>query len=141
MAQSRSEEDNILLEVKNLSVEFVTDGVRQPTVTDVSFHLKKGELLSLVGESGCGKSISCLSLARLLPSAARIVSGEIILHTEQGDVDILKLPPKDLRKIRGGEMADRIGGFTAVKLYGTVDEYRAVLDSHGRVWCMAKVKR
>ncbi len=105
MAQSRSEEDNILLEVKNLSVEFVTDGVRQPTVTDVSFHLKKGELLSLVGESGCGKSISCLSLARLLPSAARIVSGEIILHTEQGDVDILKLPPKDLRKIRGGEIA------------------------------------
>lgn len=66
-----------LLSVKHLSVEFQTDGVRQPTVTDVSFHLNKGELLSLVGESGCGKSVSCLSLSRLLPPVARITDGEI----------------------------------------------------------------
>lgn len=103
MPQNGSE--NLLLEVKHLSVEFVMDGVRQPTVTDVSFHLNRGELLSLVGESGCGKSISCLSLAQLLPPAAKIVSGEIILHTKQGAVDILKLPPRELRKIRGGEIA------------------------------------
>lgn len=103
MPQTKSE--NVLLEVKHLSVEFVMDGVRQPTVTDVSFHLHRGELLSLVGESGCGKSISCLSLAQLLPSAAKIVSGEIILHTQHGPVDILKLPPRELRRIRGGEIA------------------------------------
>ena len=56
-----------LLEVKGLTIEFVSDGVWQPTVTDVSFDLEPGELLALVGESGCGKSVSCMSLARLLP--------------------------------------------------------------------------
>jgi len=94
-----------LLEVKHLSVEFQTDGVRQPTVTDVSFQLNKGELLSLVGESGCGKSVSCMSLARLLPPQAKIVSGEILLETKTGPVDILKLGKHELRKIRGGEIA------------------------------------
>ena len=94
-----------LLDVRHLSVEFHTDGVCQPTVTDVSFHLERGELLSLVGESGCGKSVSCLSLARLLPPQAKIVSGEIILETEAGPIDLLSLTPKQLRKIRGKEIA------------------------------------
>ncbi len=95
-----------LLEVKNLSIEFFTDGVRQPTVTDISFHLNRGELLSFVGESGCGKSISCLALAQLLPSAAQITSGEILLETKTGErVDIRKQSGQSLRKIRGGEIA------------------------------------
>ena len=94
-----------LLEVNHLSVEFQTDGVRQPTVTDVSFRLNRGELLSLVGESGCGKSVSCLSLARLLPPQAKIVSGRILLETRNGQKDVLQLKPKELRKIRGGEIA------------------------------------
>ena len=54
-----------LLDVRHLSVEFHTDGVCQPTVTDVSFHLERGELLSLVGESGCGKSTILSLLSRL----------------------------------------------------------------------------
>ncbi len=95
-----------LLNVKNLSIEFSADGIRQPTVTDISFHLNRGELLSFVGESGCGKSISCLSLARLLPSAAQITSGEILLQTKNGEtVDVRTLPVRQLQKIRGGEIA------------------------------------
>ncbi len=95
-----------LLEVRNLSIEFFTDGVRQPTVTDISFHLNRGELLSFVGESGCGKSISCLALAQLLPAAAQITSGEILLETKTGEqVDIRKQSGQVLRKIRGGEIA------------------------------------
>ncbi len=94
-----------LLRVKNLSIEFVSDGQAVPTVTDVSFHLERGELLALVGESGCGKSISCLSLARLLSPQARISGGSIELETSGGTVDVLQLSPKELRKIRGGEIA------------------------------------
>ncbi len=94
-----------LLDVKNLSVEFRSDGIRRQMVTDISFHLDYGEMLSFVGESGCGKSISCLSLARLLPPVARIVSGQVLLETEQGIVDVLQLSPKELRKVRGGGIA------------------------------------
>ena len=94
-----------LLEVKDLTIEFLSEGKRLSTVTDISFHLERGELLALVGESGCGKSISCLALTRLLPPAARITSGEILLHTDAGTVDLLKLSKAELRKIRGGEIA------------------------------------
>lgn len=94
-----------LLQVNHLSVEFQTDGLSQPAVSGISFHLDRGEILALVGESGCGKSISCLALARLLPPRAEIVSGTIELETAEGKKDILSLSPKELRKIRGGEIA------------------------------------
>ena len=94
-----------LLEVKDLTIEFLSEGKQLSTVTGVSFHLERGELLALVGESGCGKSISCLALTRLLPPAARITSGEILLETSSGTVDLLQLSKQELRKIRGGEIA------------------------------------
>ncbi len=94
-----------LLEVKDLTIEFLSEGKQLSTVTGVSFHLERGELLALVGESGCGKSISCLALTRLLPPAARITSGKILLETSSGTVDLLQLSKPELRKIRGGEIA------------------------------------
>ena len=94
-----------LLEVKDLTIEFLSEGKQLSTVTGISFHLERGELLALVGESGCGKSISCLALTRLLPPAARITSGEILLHTASGTIDLLQLSKSELRKIRGGEIA------------------------------------
>lgn len=96
-----------LLEVNNLSIEFKNDSSKWlPTVTDVSFSLEKGEILALVGESGCGKSVSCMSLARLLPEPpARISSGEILLERGNGKSDILKLSQRELRKIRGSSIA------------------------------------
>ncbi|MBR1999250.1 MAG: ABC transporter ATP-binding protein [Lentisphaeria bacterium] len=94
-----------LLEVKDLTIEFLSEGKQLSTVTGVSFHLERGELLALVGESGCGKSISCLALTRLLPPAARITSGKILLETSSGTVDLLQLSKPELRKVRGGEIA------------------------------------
>ena len=95
-----------LLEVKDLSVSFLSDGRLLPAVSNVSFAVEEGEILALVGESGCGKSITCMSLARLLPGAARILSGEVKLKTGPGETtDVMKLEGRELRKIRGGKIA------------------------------------
>ena len=95
------------LDIRNLTIEFLSGDRYLPAVTDISFHLNKGEILALVGESGCGKSVSCMSLARLLPvPPARIVRGEILLTLDDGtEIDVLKLTPHELKKIRGGEIA------------------------------------
>ena len=86
-----------LLEVKNLSTHFFTaDGVVH-AVDDVSFELDYGETLGLVGESGCGKSVTALSLTRLIPNPpGRIVNGEIIFD----GVNIMKLSSEE-RDLRG----------------------------------------
>ena len=95
-----------LLAVNNLSVSFLSDGKLLPAVSEVSFSVEEGEILALVGESGCGKSITCMSLARLLPGAARILSGEVKLKTGPGETtDVMKLAGSELRKIRGGKIA------------------------------------
>lgn len=95
-----------LLEVKNLNVSFLSDGNLLPAVSDVSFSVEKGEILALVGESGCGKSITCMSLAKLLPEAARILGGEVRLKLRSGETaEVLNLEGRDLRKIRGGGIA------------------------------------
>ena len=95
-----------LLEVKNLNVSFLSDGKLLPAVSDISFTVEEGEILALVGESGCGKSITCMSLAKLLPGAARILSGEVKLKTGPGETtDVMKLEGRELRKIRGGKIA------------------------------------
>ena len=96
----------MLLEVKNLNVSFQSDGKLLPAVSNVSFSVREGEILALVGESGCGKSITCMSLAKLLPEAARILSGEVNLRLPSGEtVDVLRLQGRALRKIRGGGIA------------------------------------
>ena len=95
-----------LLEVNDLSVSFLSDGKLLPAVSNVSFSVEEGEILALVGESGCGKSITCMSLARLLPGAARILGGEVKLKTGPGKTtDVMKLEGRELRKIRGGKIA------------------------------------
>jgi oligopeptide/dipeptide ABC transporter ATP-binding protein len=90
-----------LLTVKGLSTHFFTpDGVVQ-AVDDVSFELAYGETLGLVGESGCGKSVSALSVARLVPNPpGRIVAGEIVFD----GIDVLRLDDDDMRKLRGKEI-------------------------------------
>ncbi|MCM8746012.1 ABC transporter ATP-binding protein [Thermomicrobium sp. CFH 73360] len=91
-----------LLEVRDLRTQFFTqDGVVK-AVDGVSFHLMPGETLGLVGESGCGKSITALSIMRLIPSPpGKIVSGEILF---EGD-DILKMSDDEVRSIRGRKIA------------------------------------
>ncbi|CUX48474.1 ABC transporter ATP-binding protein [Clostridium sp. C105KSO13] len=91
-----------LLDVKNLRTEFKRDKSWVTAVNDVSFHINKGEILGLVGESGCGKSVTSLSLMRLLPpGSSKISEGEVLFNGE----DILKVNKKGMRKIRGREIS------------------------------------
>jgi oligopeptide transport system ATP-binding protein len=90
-----------LLDVRNLSTQFFTpDGVIR-AVDDVSFQLGYGETLGLVGESGCGKSVTALSLTRLVPDPpGKIVAGEVFFD----GVDVLKLSNDAMRRLRGKEI-------------------------------------
>jgi peptide/nickel transport system ATP-binding protein len=85
-----------LLEVTDLSVRFDTDEGHIHAVDRISFGLAAGEVLGIVGESGCGKSVTCMSLLRLLPETAT-VTGSVAFD----GVDLLSLPPRGLRRVRG----------------------------------------
>jgi peptide/nickel transport system ATP-binding protein/peptide/nickel transport system permease protein len=85
-----------LLAVNDLSVELVSP-IGTQILDGVSFVIRPGEALGLVGESGCGKTITALSILGLPPGAARITGGHVFLD----DVDLLALPERDLRQIRG----------------------------------------
>lgn len=93
--------NNILLEIKNLEVGFSTEyGLLQP-VKDVSFKVRKGEIVGIVGESGSGKSITSLSVIQLLPKLGKVLNGQILFEGK----DLLSLPKEEIRKMRGSEMA------------------------------------
>lgn len=90
-----------LLEVKNLHTYFQTREGLVCAVEGVSFHLDRGELLSLVGESGCGKSMTALSIMRLVARPGKIVAGEVIFDGR----DLLKLSNAEIRAVRGDDIA------------------------------------
>jgi len=90
-----------LLEVKNLRTYFFTSSGVLKAVDDVSFDIREGELVSLVGESGCGKSITALSIIRLVPPPGKIVGGEIFFKGE----DLTKITETRMRQIRGNSIA------------------------------------
>jgi peptide/nickel transport system ATP-binding protein len=89
-----------LLEVDELSVRFDTDDGTVHAVDRMSFDLDPGEVLGIVGESGCGKSVTCMSFVRLLPETAT-VSGSVRFD----GVDLLSLPPRRLRRVRGRQIS------------------------------------
>lgn len=86
-----------LLEVRNLSVGIDSPAGEVQAVRDVSFSLRKGEVLAIVGESGCGKSVLCKSIIKLLPASARIKNGSIRIHGQ----DITAYREKEMQKLRG----------------------------------------
>jgi oligopeptide/dipeptide ABC transporter ATP-binding protein len=91
----------ILVDVKGLKTYFNTeDGIVQ-AVDDINFQIKKGEVLGLVGESGCGKSTVALSLMRLIQKPGEILDGEVTFEGK----DLLKLNDEEIREIRGGKIA------------------------------------
>ena len=90
-----------ILEVNDLNLGFRTEQGFRQALFDVSFSLTKGKTLALVGESGCGKTISAMSILRLLPKTAQIKSGEIIYNSE----NISNLSEKEMQKIRGAKIA------------------------------------
>ena len=92
-----------LLEVRDLRTYFNSAGGVVKAVDGVSFDLEEGEILGLVGESGCGKSVTALSLMRLVPNPpGKIVGGEVIFNGR----DLLQLPDAEMRQIRGKEIAE-----------------------------------
>ena len=101
---------SVLLEVKNLKTGFKTDEGEFLAVDDVSFVLEKGKTLGIVGESGCGKSVTSLSIMRLIPNPpGKIHSGEIIFHGSKNKdlagTNLLDLSEEQMRKIRGNDIA------------------------------------
>ena len=90
-----------LLEVRNLKTYFFTSRGLVKAIGGISFTLDQGETLALVGESGCGKSMTALSLLRLVPAPGRVVEGEVLFDGE----DLLRLPLEEMRRIRGNQMA------------------------------------
>jgi peptide/nickel transport system ATP-binding protein len=103
-------EESRLLEVRGLRVEFPLEERTVPAVDGVSFSIPRGGTLGLVGESGCGKSMTGLSLLQLVPAPGRIAAGEILYYRDgprRDPVDITRLPKgsEALRAIRGNEIA------------------------------------
>ena len=90
-----------ILEIRNLNLAFTLQDRDFQALYDVNLELEKGKTLAIVGESGCGKTMSAMSVIRLLPNSAKILSGEILYNGE----NLLKLSEKEMRKIRGKQIA------------------------------------
>lgn len=96
----------LLLQVKNLKTYFYLDEGVLKAVDDVSFKIQKKMVLGVVGESGCGKSVTAQSILRIVPDPGKTVGGEIFLHQDGKVTDLVKLDPygKEIRAIRGKEI-------------------------------------
>ncbi|KQL46668.1 ABC transporter ATP-binding protein [Brevibacillus choshinensis] len=90
-----------LLEVRNLQTHFKTEDGVVPSVNGISFSVAKGETLAIVGESGCGKSVTSLSIMGLVAPPGQVVGGEILLEGQ----NLLALNKKELRKLRGNKLS------------------------------------
>ena len=90
-----------LLQVNNLQTFFFTNEGLVKAISGIDFHIDAGETLALVGESGCGKSMTALSLLRLVPEPGRIVEGEIRFNGK----DLLRMPLEEMRRVRGNRIS------------------------------------
>lgn len=90
-----------LLEVKDLKTYFYTENGVVRSVDGVSFHVNKGETVAIVGESGCGKSVTSYAILRLISPPGKIAGGEVMFNEQ----DLTKLSEKEMRRIRGNEIS------------------------------------
>ena len=100
--------DDVVLEVRNLVTHFPTRGGLTKAVDGVSFTVHRGKTLCIVGESGSGKSVTARSILQIVDAPGRIVSGEMLLHTPNGDaIDLARLAPhgRAIREVRGKQIA------------------------------------
>jgi len=97
-----SNQQEVVLDVQGLKTSFATEGGEVRAVDDVSFQVRKGRTLGIVGESGCGKSVTSLSIMRLIPTPpGRIAGGRIVY----GGRDILSISNEEMRRLRGDEIS------------------------------------
>jgi oligopeptide/dipeptide ABC transporter ATP-binding protein len=95
-----------VLQVRNLKTHFFTRAGVVSAVDDVSFEVGEGETLGIVGESGCGKSVTSMSVMRLVPNPpGRIVGGEVLLTVDGKTRDLVKLSDGEMRHVRGNHLA------------------------------------
>ena len=90
-----------LLEIKDLTTHFFTRSGVVKAVDNLSLGLQKGRVLGLVGESGCGKTVTALSVLNLVPYPGKIVSGRIYFEGR----DLLAMPTEEMRKVRGAKIS------------------------------------
>lgn len=94
-------ENNNILEIKNLKTHFFTEGGIVRAVDGIDLTVKRGEVLGIVGESGCGKSVTSLSIMRLISPPGRIIEGQIIFD----NTDLVTLPEAQMRNVRGNRIS------------------------------------
>lgn len=90
-----------ILEIKNLNLSFFSEGKEYQALHNVSFDLNESEILAVVGESGCGKTVTAMSVLRLLAANAKITSGKILYN----GINLLSLKDNEMQKVRGREIA------------------------------------
>lgn len=132
------EERNKILEVNGLKTSFFTDDGEVPAVDDIDFYIREGEVLGIVGESGCGKSVTSLSIMGLVPSPpGEIVGGEILFQNK----DLTHLKEKEMRDIRGNDIAMIFQEpMTSLNPLFTIgDQLREAVKIHKRDWSKQKI--
>ena len=136
------EQSDVLLEVKGLKTHFFLDEGTVRAVEGVDFSLQRGGTLGIVGESGCGKTVTAYSITQLIQSPGRIVGGQVLFHRRNGDgsedvVDLAKLRPtsREMTSIRGSEIAmvfqEPMTAFSPVHTIG--DQIMEVILLHRKV--------
>lgn len=94
-----------LLEVIDLKTQFQLQQGTVHALNGVNFSLAEGQVLGIVGESGCGKSVTALSLMRLINPPGRIMGGQVFLHDDNGKADLLTMAAKDVQRLRGNKIS------------------------------------
>src|ERR1044071_7222373 len=125
-----------LLSVRDLRVSFALDEGLVRAVDGTSFDVMPGQVLGVVGESGCGKSVTMRAILQLVERPGRITKGEIHFRRDSGVVDLARLPPRgaEMRDIRGGEIAlipqEPMAAFSPVHTVGDQIVEAILLHSH-----------